>query len=282
MEEVMRDLAPAPLVNAIEANGAQFLLALGRAGGAEERDDEWVQWTIGGSPIDYHNSVVRADLTEASADDVIVASMERMRTHGVPGTWHVGPSMRPADLPERLVRHGFTCGGHDIGMAVDLLALPDRVPAAMGLTATRVRDDAGLDLWTATLGRGFGEGEREASWVGAMYARIGLDNRSWRHYLAMLHGEPVGTTSLFLGAGVAGIYFVFTIPVARRQGIGAAITLAALHDARALGFRVGVLGSSPMGYSVYGRLGFRELCRIGIYEWRPPNSPATATQLSTA
>jgi hypothetical protein len=35
-----------------------------------------------------------------------------------------------------------------------------------------------------------------------------------------------------------------------------------------LGYSVGVLGSSEMGYGVYRGLGFIEYCRIGLYEWR--------------
>ena len=79
----------------------------------------------------------------------------------------------------------------------------------------------------------------------------------------------MATASLFLAAGVAGIYFVCTVPSARRQGIGAAITLAALTEAQALGYRIAVLSSSSMGYGIYRRLGFAEYCRIGIYTWRP-------------
>lgn len=257
--------------DAIEANGAEFLLAMGRAGGGTERDDALIGWTIGGSPIDYHNCVVRADLPAAEADAAIRAFIDELLVHGLPGTWHVGPSMRPDDLGSRLVDQGLAYAGDDIGMSVALRGVPDALPAPAGLTIERVRDGRALEAWTGALARGFGEGEREAAWVGAAYARIGLgDDVPWRHYLARLDGVPVATSSLFLAAGVAGVYFVFTVPARRRRGIGAAVTLAALHEARALGFETGVLGSSEMGFPVYRRLGFQERCRIGIYEWAPP------------
>jgi len=267
MPDVSHDLSPPALAAAIEANGAEFLLAMGRAGGGAERRDDRLHWTIGGSPIDYHNCVVRADLAPDGADDAIRTWIDELRARRLPGTWHVGPSMRPADLGERLVRLGFTHAGDEIGMAMDLRRLPERVPAPDGLAIERVRDERALATWAATLANGFGEGEREASWVGATYAAIGLgDGVPWRHHLGLLAGEPVATSSLFLAAGVAGVYFVLTVPEARRRGIGAAITAAALREARAMGFRVAVLGSSEMGEPVYRRLGFAEHCRIGIYE----------------
>lgn len=270
MHTPFTETTQAALPRAIEENAAEFLLAMGRAAGAEERQDASIHWTIGGSPIDYHNCVVRAHLLPETADAAIQASLERFHAYNVPGTWHVGPAMRPPDLGTRLLAHGFTLGGTEPGMAVEVQTLPAAVPAPATLQIERVTDTHGLAVWTQTLGQGFGEGEREAAWVGAIYQRIGLDDdRPWRHYLGRLQGTPVATASLFLGAGVAGVYFVFTVPRARRQGIGAAITLTALHDACKLGYRIGVLGASPLGYPVYQRLGFREYCTIGIYEWRP-------------
>ena len=77
----------------------------------------------------------------------------------------------------------------------------------------------------------------------------------------------MATATLFLAAGVAGVYFVLTVPQARRRGIGRAVTLAALREARDLGYRIGVLGASRMGLPLYRRLGFQEYCRIAVYEW---------------
>jgi ribosomal protein S18 acetylase RimI-like enzyme len=62
-----------------------------------------------------------------------------------------------------------------------------------------------------------------------------------------------------------------TVPEAQRQGIGALMTVTALHDAQARGYRLGVLQSSKMGLALYHRLGFQEYCTIGIYFWPGDN-----------
>ena len=62
-------------VRAIEENGEELLVALGRAAGAEERDDGKVRWVIGDIPIDYHNCVVHAQLSPEEADGEILESL---------------------------------------------------------------------------------------------------------------------------------------------------------------------------------------------------------------
>ena len=270
----LSDLGPSGAVETIEASDAAFLMRLGTVGGGTVRDDHRLRWVIGGSPVDYHNCVVQARLASNEVEPAIDEVIQQFRAHRVPGTWHIGPSSRPVDLGDRLRQRGFTGGWSDVGMASDLHALPDNVPVPAGLVITRVRDRQALAAWAQARALD-PEGELESNWVAETYARIGLgDEVPWRHYVGWLGRRPVATATLLLAAGVAGVYFVLTVPEVRRQGIGTAITLAALLEARALGYGVGVLGASEMGRSIYRRLGFGEYCRVAVYEW--PHDAAVA------
>ncbi len=70
-----------------------------------------------------------------------------------------------------------------------------------------------------------------------------------------------------------GIYYVATLPAARGRGIGRAVTLAPLLEARARGYRVAVQHSTEMGVFVYQRLGFTRYCDLSLSLW--PNDAAT-------
>src|SRR5215207_8455423 len=91
------DLDPEGLAAVIEANDALFYMALGSAGGGEVREDARLRWVIGGSPVDAHNCVVHAELEPGEVDGAIDEALCRFRAHGVPGSWHVGPTSRPPD-----------------------------------------------------------------------------------------------------------------------------------------------------------------------------------------
>jgi GNAT superfamily N-acetyltransferase len=81
-------------------------------------------------------------------------------------------------------------------------------------------------------------------------------------------GLPVTTATLFAVDGVAAVYGVGTSESHRRKGLGAAITLAVLHEAVRRGCDLAFLNPSDSGYGVYRRLGFRDAAPNRIYRLR--------------
>jgi ribosomal protein S18 acetylase RimI-like enzyme len=200
-------------------------------------------------------------------DARVDATMRLFQARGLPFSWCTGPSTRPAGLGKHLLARGFVYAGDEPGMAIDLLALSDDLPAPPGLRIERVRDAEALRGWFHIFALGFARPDFARSALLDIEIDLGLGHHRRRLYLGSLAGEPVATSLLFLGAGVAGIYGVSTLPRARRRGIGTAMTLTPLVEARAAGYRIGVLHASRMGVGVYRRLGFQEYCRLGFYGW---------------
>jgi GNAT superfamily N-acetyltransferase len=99
---------------------------------------------------------------------------------------------------------------------------------------------------------------------------IGAAIRGWLEpattYVARLDGRPACCLTMLREGPDAGVFLVGTIPEARGRGLARRLLLHALHGARAAGATVSTLQSSRLGYPVYRRLGYVELCRLGMWE----------------
>lgn len=267
---IVRDVSSESLARANEANLAEGFAACARAYGGEVRDELDLLWCATGLKAAGWNRVPRAQLAPDTVDERIEAVIARARALGAPFLWDVGPSTRPLDLGEHLLRHGFSDEGEEPAMGVALADLPEALPLPDGVTIERVRDDETLAQWVRASFEGFGMPPSGAEAELAAFAHDSLDeNAAAYYYLARLDGKPVATSALTPAAGAAGVFAVATLAEARRRGIGAAITLAPLLDARNRGYCVGVLQASEMGYPVYARMGFSEQFRYHVYCWRP-------------
>jgi GNAT superfamily N-acetyltransferase len=258
------------MAQAVEANLFAFFQHVARWPRVQLHDDPDCCWTVSDLPFPLFNSVMRARVPSASAAALIDARIAACTTRHVPMLWWTGPSTAPDDLGERLLRQGFLLeGAHGMAASLDAPTPPDAADAAVEIAP--VEDTAALATWSRVLCDSFGAPQPFGDAFVELAATIGLDARSpFRHFLARLDGRPVATCSLFLGAGVAGIYDVGTLPERRRRGLGRRITRAAMQEARALGYRMAILHSSALGAGVYRALGFQEVCAIGQYVWAPP------------
>ena len=263
--QILTDASGEALTDAIERNCIDFFMEYGRGPGGEVHEERGVTWFATGLPHPLFNGVMAADLAPDEIEGRIDDLAGEFRTRHLPLEWTVGSSTRPRDLGRALEAKGLRQVLRVPGMAVPLADVPDEhLPEGFAIAPARERADLELALRVALttfeipvvlvprlvdLESSLPESHREVTQV----------------FLGRLRGRPVGSSVLFLSGGVAGVYFVGTLPGVRGRGIGRAMTVMALQAGRERGYRFGALQATAMGVPVYRRLGFREYSTFEIY-----------------
>ena len=252
----------------IKANWLAYHYCLGRSPKVELSRGRYLSWLITDLPDFFTNLVVSAQLPSDRVDEIIEDALTHFRRKNIRRlSWLVQDEAEVGEMNEALLAHGLTFREtFSTEMAIDLATLMTDLPAVPCLKIVPVIDRSALRQWIHIASIGFRIGEEfEKVWY-ELFAEVIFDMR-FRTYLALLNGKPVGTSQLFLSGGVAGIYNVSCIPEARGRGIGTAITLAPLLEARRMGYRIGILQASSRGYRIYRRLGFQDFGNLSVYLW---------------
>lgn len=253
------------LVEAVERDFIAAWWLLAEAVDTERQDDRSVRWFRTGLPDHYCNQVLVARMGDTEADAIIDEVCSAIGRDGVPFTWWVMPGSAPADLAGRLESRGLTA---EHPWPAHALAVRDLVapPAVTGLEIRRVRHTAELDAYLGIVGQTLSPSDAFTEMLGNASRAIGFaDDAPEEHFIGLLDGTQVATTSLLVAGGAAGIYNVATIEAARRRGIGAAMTAAAIHRGAERGLGLASLQASEMGRPIYERLGFRHVCDLVPY-----------------
>jgi predicted GNAT family acetyltransferase len=258
--ERLQDLPFPDLTAAVEENVVEWTRLKGSIPGVELHDDGDVVWLFSTLP-GRGGAAAGARFTAASADERIETILAHHRRHLEPTLWWAGPLSAPADLGVRLRAAGLRCQHHLPGMVCDLQAMRTEFRRPAGLSIAPLEDFSIFQRhehpffgpMTTKRRRNLIEG------IGWMVRRE--PRRAW-HFVASLGDAPVGCATVFLGAGVAGLYHVATAEWLRGHGIGKAVTVAALEHARDLGYRAAILHSSKDGERIYRQIGFQEVCKM--------------------
>jgi GNAT superfamily N-acetyltransferase len=269
MKNILNELSGRKSVKTIiEANWEAYHYCLGRSLNVELSIGRYLTWLMTNLPDHFMNLVVCTQLPPKGADELIEGALFHFKSMNIRKlSWLAHEGVSSTKVYETLLAHGLTFReSFATEMAINLSSLPKALPIHPDLKIIQVVDECTLRQWIQVACIGFRIDEKfEKVWhdffVDAIF------NPQFRTYLALLDGKPVGTSQLFLSEGVAGIYNVTCIPEARGRGIGSAVTLAPLREARRMGYRVGVLQASKQGYSVYRRLGFQEFGKLSVYLW---------------
>lgn len=263
---MLLDISSEELLPALESNMVAFWLTYGRGPGGIAVRDPGLAWFYTGIPSPLFNGVLSVRLDHGDIEEVIDQLKARITAHGAPALWWIGPLSKPDDIGELLRHHGIVPAGEVPGMAVDLARLETRREPIPNFSIRRVEDAPMRALWarTAAVGTGFTEEVSDAM-VAIENAIADPEYDAQHRYIGFLEGRPVATSAMVLHAGVAGIYAVATLAVARLKGIGTEMTALPLLEAQASGYRVGILQASSAGHAIYRGLGFDDVSKYVLY-----------------
>lgn len=211
------------------------------------------------------SGILMSSCTEDETDALIEKHMEYFRSRGHLGfMWYILPSTNPSNMSSKLEAKGFSKIASEPMMSIDLHDLPEQKEIP-GLEIRPVRNKEEMRIFDEVLETQFKLGKASFKKIYEIECSLGFEEDSPRQlYVAYQDGVPVSTNFMILDDDVAGWYKIATHPDYCRKGIGTAVTLAPLYDARKRGYNVGVLQSTEVGFKVYSRLGFKE---DGILDW---------------
>ena len=210
------------------------------------------------------NIVCNANFSEQEVEEKVNIIIDQIKRKKIPFIWFVGALSKPYNLGEYLVKEDL--------MKIESPKMYLNLKEINEIKYQKVVDQSNIKVTSVS------NPKEEEQWIGVCVASFDLDGirddagRVWNlyfkfcdAYIATLEGKAVGASMVFYGAGVVGIYNVGVCPEYRNRGIGTAITMAPLLQAKKMGYEISILVSSELGFKVYSQIGYKECCKFGQY-----------------
>jgi len=235
--------------------------------GMRATDDGGLVIADSGLPCDTFNIICRARLAPQDAPARAREAIDYFARVNRPFSWWVGPADTPRNLGEHLEAAGLKPAEAELAMSADLGALNAEHTAPSGLAIRRASTEAELTDYARINAANWSPPDPMVLRFYQLATPLLLrsDAPLWL-YVGYLDGQAVATAELAVGGGVVGLYGIATLEAYRRRGIGTALTLRPLLDARAAGQTTGVLQAAPDGVGIYRRVGFETYGEIVEYK----------------
>ena len=226
-----------------------------------------------GRPGNFFNPVT---VLEPAAPEDLRAAVGWMREQGSPVSLRIRD-----DLETEALRAAAT----DLGLAREAWAEPAMVLWPLRISGRdrpaglliEVATPSSIDrFYAAAAGGFFGGGPEALDFMRKLFPSEIAADTDIRLLGGFLHGEPVASSVAIRSGPVAGIYSVGTAELARRRGIGTAMTWRAVEAAIEWGCEAATLQASAMGEPVYRAMGFETVARY-VHWSRPAATAVPAT-----
>jgi hypothetical protein len=219
-------------------------------------------------PAGSYHTLIFSSLNTDTADAAIAGQVAHYRKLGAPFEWKVYSHDAPADLRQRLARHGFTVGPREAVVVLDLSDPPAWVREPGDIAVVRVERADQVELFRDAAVEIFGKDH-------GLTAKLirAIESGSTQHlaYIAMIDGRAVSIGRLYTHPDslFGGLYGGGTRAAFRGRGLYRAVVAARARDAIRLGARVLLVDALPTSRPILERLGFLHLTDTWACDWKP-------------
>ena len=224
-------------------------------------------------PLPFFNCVIFYNLGPKILEKQIKDFIKFGRSKKTSLLWLIGPSSKPQSIDILLEVNSFRYDDHMISMAVELQDLKNNLKYIDGFEIEIVDNRKKLEKWVHTCLKGFDENGKNFSSIYEFERSLGYARtRPWVRFTGFIKGEAIATSAIFMGSEAAGLDNITTVPDWRNKGVGASMATYALRFSQSLGYNIGVLQASDMGYNLYCKLGFKKYYEFKEYIWKYDNN----------
>jgi len=203
----------------------------------------------------WFSRIFNFNIPKSNIHETISEMREKITNGSQPNSLLMTESDFYSEVKECLESESFTNFYNQVGMALHL----DQLELSQNKIHSNIKilnNTFELNKWIKVIKEIFGSDKNSF-----LYEKYLSDN-DFTFFAYYLDDKIIGTALLYISNNVAGIHMVGTLHDYRKKGIGSEITKLAFDFARQQGATIGVLQASPMGKTVYEKIGFKEYSKI--------------------
>lgn len=248
----------------IEYNACEFFMRLGRLNMDVLYDTSEIKYIF---TKKFESRIFMANFDEAHSCNIMNKIISKIEEMNISALWYVSPFSHPSNLKNLLNEYDFVYHKDWTAMAINLNSVNENFEAPKGMKIKKVSNIHELATWTDVLTKSFDIQGIKVEMYKKYFLNLGVGNNlNFHYYLGLLEETPVASSILFKGKETAGIYYVGTLPEARRGGVAKAMTNNLINEAKNEGYKILVLHASEIGYPLYKNIGFKEYYNTNIYK----------------